>query len=220
MLYTTLFTYLRPQKTDRKTLKCEKDYYEDDMKVSIYSLTILLFSIFSLSSCGLPAYAPPSMSFMSQNATGSINKNYDKVWISLMDYSATTFFVITNFEKDSGLLSLQFSSESPGEFVDCGYIKTLTYSGPIVNMWPLGVGGFTQLNGSMNVFVKPVSRDVTQIRVNARYILQANYMHPQTWIFDTGGSDTKKMSSLLVTCQPTYKAERTILDGVTEILQE
>ena len=72
----------------------------------------------------------------------------------------------------------------------------------------------------MNIFVKPISTNVTQIKINARYVLLIrDGPNQQTFAFDTGGYDKKQISALLVTCQPTHKAEQTILEGIQKIAQ-
>ena len=79
--------------------------------------------------------------------------------------------------------------------------------------------GFAKLDGSMNIFVKPVSADVTQVTVNSRYVLTGNggeELGEQVWTFDTGGSDTKPFGVISITCQPTHKAENTILQEIQQ----
>jgi len=76
--------------------------------------------------------------------------------------------------------------------------------------------------GAMNIFVKPISSNVTQIRVNARYVFRASDgYYKQVWSFDSGGSDTQRIGFIpQMTCVPTIYAEQTILDGIDRIAKK
>ncbi len=73
----------------------------------------------------------------------------------------------------------------------------------------------------MNIFVKPISSNVTQIRVNARYVFRASDgYNKQVWSFDSGGSDMKRIGGVpQMTCIPTNYAEQIILDGIDRGIQ-
>jgi hypothetical protein len=198
----------------------------DQAKESILKLlSILTLSVTVLTFYSCPRYPtytpPPQSSFDSQDRVRTINKGFDEVWTALIEYVSSTFFAIKSFEKASGLLTLQFGSGNPAEFVDCGYIKSVArrYEGPVIG--GLEQFGSVSLDGAMNIFVKRISDNVTQVRISARYILQAKSgPGSQTWAFDTGGSDTKQLEAVVATCQPTHKAERTILDGIDQIAHQ
>lgn len=109
---------------------------------------------------------------------------------------SSEFFVINNVEKASGLITLDFSTDSAEQFVDCG-TTTRTYGDSTVTYAVAGDSDFlvdrqvgvnvatqtiqrkTSLSGKINVHVsgKP---DGTQVTVNVRYI----------WTNVVGGSYT------------------------------
>ncbi len=193
--------------------------------------SILLLLIIATSSCQQyvpaghvpkrnPEYTPPNQAdYINISFERTINKGFDDVWSALIEYSSSTFFAINTFEKESGLLTLKFGTANPDKFIDCGEIQsvTTTYSGS-------AVGGFqswdyADLDGAMNIFVKPISSNVTQVRVNARYIFRASDGYgKQIWAFDSGGSDTKRIGGVSqMTCIPTHEAEEAIIDGIDKI---
>ncbi len=138
----------------------------------------------------------------------------------MVDYASSSFFAIDNFEKDSGLMTLDFGSNNPAEFVDCGYLHAVAvrYDGPFIE----GIQSFGSvvLDGRMNLFVKPISPNITEVKVKARYVLTAQEVGAkQIWAFDTGGSDAKKFSGIPnnVVCRPTNVAEETILKAIDKI---
>lgn len=57
--------------------------------------------------------------------------------------------------------------------------------------------------------------------MRARYIFNVidTPNRRQTWSFDTGGSDSKKIGAIRenVVCQPTHKAESEIIKGIEKI---
>jgi len=106
--------------------------------------------------------------------------------------------------------------------IDCGWVKTtsVNYEGPLV----VATEQYSQestLNGRMNLFIKEIGPNLTQVKVRARYIFNVvdTPTSRQTWVFDTGGSDSKRIGSIKgnVTCQPTHKAESEIIKGIEKI---
>ena len=51
------------------------------------------------------------------------NYSYDRVWDAVVKAVGSSYFVLENIEKDSGILSLSFSSQQPKNYIDCGHIK-------------------------------------------------------------------------------------------------
>jgi len=146
----------------------------------------------------------------------------------LIQHAASTFFAIDNFEKESGLLTLSFGVGDPSAFIDCGQwtaswtdvsYQRHNFSGTYVDFLIQHQAG--SFGGKMNLLVAELGTTRSQVTVNARYILQAP---PNSWSFDSGGSVTvyvanpaKSAGSPTRKCQPTYKAERTILDAVKNL---
>ena len=65
-------------------------------------------------------YVPPNIDDTNFKNFVITNKNFDETWISVIDFVSDSFFKIENFEKDSGLLTLSFSSKDAEKFIDCG----------------------------------------------------------------------------------------------------
>jgi len=150
-----------------------------------------------------------------------VNLPFEQVWTSLIEYSASTFFAIKNFEKDSGLITLQFGSDNPSTYIDCGYLEQqgTQNNGPTIEV--LQKWGTSVLDGSMNIFVKEISPNRTQITINSRYIF--THVDPTVrwvWSFDSGGYDSVRHGTIVLTCMPTHVAEQKILDGVMKLLND
>ena len=157
-----------------------------------------------------------------------IEQDYDTVWRALIDHVSQSSFAISNFEKDSGLITLTFSA-SPDTYVDCGDWNVQRSA-----LIPAFQGSYVQwlekhtsvsLSGKMNVSVYRMTETVTRIRVNARYILTSTYMGGDkpiinTWTFDSGSSASIPANNPTPgitptrTCRPTYQAESDILEAV------
>jgi len=181
-----------------------------------------------VSGCATGRYTPPTKNSDSMKYTMTVHQGFDETWSAMIDYSASTFFSIENFEKDSGLLTLSFGASNLQEYIDCGeYEATLGrahYNGSYVGF--LEKYYDAKLNGKMNILVKEVDPNNTMVRVNARYIFSYSSLPnmtmvfepgPSTWSFDSGSSTTVSVrkpvggTSPDRTCAPTYKAEKAIL---------
>ena len=199
-------------------------------------LAIFIFS-FVLASCAtIPqqTYSPPTIVDYSNSIT--FNNSKDEVWAALVNSASSSFFAIKNFEKDSGLMTLDFGSSRPEDFVDCG-----TWSGGgfenidyIQRNKAVGIG--MSLSGIMNLLVLAEDENKTTLRVNARYILtmsgsiyQFGSAYPipysETFTFDSKGSDSIIIrnaapgTSPTRTCAPTGLAESQIAESVSNLLQ-
>lgn len=173
-------------------------------------------------------YQPPSPIQVDPDSySTAIHKPFDDVWNSLISYSAKTFFSIDNFERDSGLLTLSFGSSEPSSFIDCGQID-ITYfdqqkgqqkfTGSYVDFLVIYYRG--QLTGRMNIRVRSLGTESTEVTVHARYVLSAP---PNTWAFNTGGSATQRVQNPIQgtgtdrTCRPTHRAEKEIISGISSM---
>ena len=180
---------------------------------------VLAASLFLAACFANPTYIrPPKHSEVVQNEL-VIQKGFDDVWTALIEYSSKSFFAIKNFEKASGLLTLSFGAGDPMKFVDCGELNSpsMNYSGSLINA--VKRTGYAELDGVMNIFVKPLDSKRTLVSVNARYILNVKdgTLPKETWSFDTGSEQTRTIGILLVTCKPTLEAEKDILNGIKNI---
>lgn len=188
---------------------------------------VMLASLFAAGCVSTASYTPPApQTDRDKSYSATIDRPYDETWSALVRYAAGTFFAIDNFEKDSGLLTLSFGSDNASAFIDCGRMAATwtnqqyqkqEYSGTYVDYMVMYYSG--SFTGRMNLLVSEVQPGTSEITVNARYVFHAP---PNTWSFDSGGRATvyvanaaQSVSSPARTCQPTYKAEKAILDAVT-----
>lgn len=168
-----------------------------------------------------PEYQPPApLTYNRDDNVRTINKSFEQTWVALVDYASSSFFAIDNFEKESGLMTLDFGLSDPAKFIDCGTIQAaaVKYNGPFVE--GIQAYGSAELVGRMNLFIKSISPNVTEIKIKARYVYTAlDAGNKQTWAFDTGGSDAKKFAAIQtnVVCRPTNAAEGEILKGIEKI---
>jgi len=204
------------------------------MKKQIYYYLSFLFLSVLLSSCisSKSIYKPPSQEILQNKYIKEFNKPYNEVWDALINYSASTFFGIDNFEKESGLLTLSFGASNPQDYITGGYWKTdivygvneLHFEGDYVEYLSLYQNG--SLVGKMNIVVKKIDDSNTRVVVNARYVFSTNATdangrsYNNTWSFNTGGcseimvSNASKGTQPTRTLCPTYKAENAILSAL------
>ena len=82
-----------------------------------------------------------------------------------------------------------------------------------------------KLTGRMNLFVRALGGQRTEVKVRARYVVNTttaigSRVVSDTWSFDTGGSDTisvrnpSKGTGETRTMRPTHEAEKSILDAI------
>jgi hypothetical protein len=204
------------------------------MKKQIYYYLSFLFLSVLLSSCisSKSIYKPPSQEILQNKYIKEFNKPYNEVWDALINYSASTFFGIDNFEKEAGLLTLSFGASNPQDYITGGYWKTdivygvneLHFEGDYVEYLSLYQNG--SLVGKMNIVVKKIDDSNTRVVVNARYVFSTNATdangrsYNNTWSFNTGGcseimvSNASKGTQPTRTLCPTYKAENAILSAL------
>lgn len=155
-----------------------------------------------------------------------IERDYDTVWSALVDHLSQSSFGIDSFEKSSGLIVVSFSG-SPDTFVDCGNWSREGSPAPYIQRLLLQRGPVS-LQGKMNISVYKMKEAITRVRVNARYILTADWtideelFSSNTWTFDTGSSDSALVQEEMFrkyprTCRPSYELESSILKAVQEI---
>ena len=206
--------------------------------ISVFSL-FLVFSCATVGPTG--TYVEPFGKY-SESYSYDVNAGFDEAWSALIDYSSTAFFGIDNFEKDSVLLTLSFGVEDPNQYIDCGTILVMnggnvTFDGSYVNYARTynsaeRIHNSAEFSGLMNISVREIDENTSNIRVNTRYIFTttAEYYDPTLNIFrptpsvifsfDSGSSDTEGASTYiegtgsLRTCMPTYKAEKAIIDFI------
>tara|TARA_Y100000992_G_scaffold271445_1_gene212372 strand:- start:265 stop:885 length:621 start_codon:yes stop_codon:yes gene_type:complete len=203
-------------------------------------LTSISFIIF-LTSCATPVvddivYEEPIQSDYTKSVT--FNESFDDVWDGVIDYATESFFAISSYEKDSGLMTLSFTS-TPENYVDCGKWIVNGTVNDYVQFMRLRPGTSVTLNGIMNLRVVERSEGKTTLTSNARYILNITnsgfsydlnynrvpYSYSDTWTFDSRSIERLAISNPAAgtipfrTCGPTGVAEQAILNGVSDLLE-
>lgn len=186
----------------------------------------LLVLVVLITGCSTARYTAPSAP-QKPSFTTVINEGYDQTWEAVIDHVSSTFFAIENFEKESGLITVTFGSDDPDEFINCGnhFVKitrnyrTQTFDGPY-ETFVVGMNG--SFSGRMNISAREISKEKTEVRVNAKYILQDAYGH--TWNFNSGSFGEAIMQNTYADshvrkCYPTYKAENSILNTIKKIAE-
>lgn len=123
------------------------------------------------------------------------NYPYEKVWKAVVQSIGSSYFVLENIEKDSGILSLSFAAQNPGDFVDCGVVKEHgtvvmraydnTFAGTASNIQrkfvtDQGVPGemirSCSLSGKANVLVQSLGPKQTRVTIRTRYVFTLTNM--------------------------------------------
>jgi hypothetical protein len=153
----------------------------------------------------------------------TLDKSFDQVWDDLIQHCARTFFAIDNYEKDSGLITLTFGSDTPGDYVTGGHLECRWFEGDYVDY--LTEYYQADLDGRMNIVVIRKGPNRTLVKIHARYILKVpptvDYKYV-IWSFDTGGCEKQELPRGLQmagtdesrTVCPTYWAETTIIEAL------
>ena len=169
--------------------------------------------------------------------TVEFNNSKDEVWNALIDYASESFFSINTYEKDSGLMTLSFTS-NPERFVNWGNWIVNGIDNKYVEFMRLRQGTNVDLNGVLNLRVAERDEGVTSLTANARYIMTVNqsgyrynlnyqqvpYNYSDRYTFDSNSTESVLITNPAVgtspyrTCGPTGIAESTILDGVKDLL--
>jgi len=190
-------------------------------------ILVFVLSIILIIGCASANYVAPTHVNNLNNYSRIIEKSFDETWQRLIEYSASTFFSIDNFEKESGLITLSFGSSNPSRFVTGGQWEanwgTNHFSGDYVDFLNQHYNG--TLNGKMNIVVSKINENKTKVTVNARYIFNVpatNNSNALTWSFDSGNCGTIRVNAISGTSPerticPTYKAENDILKSLETI---
>jgi len=190
-------------------------------------MTVLVVSAFLMGCATTSAtYDRPTHKDDSSNYVLTLNKDFETVWKELVSYSASNFFKIDNYEKDSGLITLSFGASNPSEFVTGGkwhYNQNVplnpgnnySFDGEYVDFLMENGGTFT---GRMNLVVQGNSGNNTTIKINARYVVMSDSR--DTWVFNTGNcsvinvqNPSRGTGRTREIC-PTYKAEKAIINAM------
>jgi len=183
--------------------------------------TLLLFLLFGGCTSTSFTYEEPDDGQQEEPTTRLVvDKSFDDTWDALIAFTSQHFFGIQNYEKASGLLTLEFSARAD-EWVDCGSVNIIEDRGG----WPdrSNVVSFLeyadgQLRGRVNLTAVPLNEEETEVRVNAVYTVNAQN---RTWSFATRDEDSKRLSNQrqeeVVKCVPTHRVENFIIEGISAL---
>jgi len=193
-----------------------------------------LASVSLLTGC-LPAgvYQPPQ-SPQTLDYSREVNANFDSTWSTITNVAGATFFNIKNFDKGSGLMTLEYDNMrgNVGAYISCGEFVSnqaaLKNPHPdpksVVNYMTIGEVQM-HLSGRANVMARPVSDAKTLVQINSQYTLimtkkVGDKIEPiGEWNFTSREPDTKTVDVAYkptnVTCQSSNKLENDFLTEVT-----
>jgi len=127
-----------------------------------------------------------------------VYESFDVIWDRIVAKLSSSYFVINNIDKESRLINLSFSSDSPENYINCGknfrtfsfrdnketykyqvagnsFYKIAGKWGPYKNLpfvWE--VTRETSLEGRINVYLAPLEKNTTRFVTNVRYIISSN----------------------------------------------
>lgn len=122
------------------------------------------------------------------------NKKFDKFWDEYVEKLAESFFVINNISKESRIINVSFSTNTPSDYIDCGKDhrtsfhpttgeEVFDYNVTDDSIYNMGVDGtnflssvtrITALEGRANLYIAPYHATKTQIKANAKYVFKTN----------------------------------------------
>lgn len=193
-----------------------------------------MIAMVALASCGAPVQyhsptAAPTASFARE-----MNGSFDQVWSMVTNVAGATFFSIKNFDRGSGLMTLDYSNlRNVAPYVNCGTatggVRLIDIPGAPAN----AVLNYTSANrialtGTGNITIRSIGPKRTMVQVNSLYTLSllrntdAGPVRTAQWRFTTQEADTEVVEvdfrPTPVTCQPSYKLEQEFLDTVASQL--
>lgn len=145
---------------------------------------------------------------------------FDHVWSELIDSVGKAFFAIDNFEKDSGLLTLSFTTSPFSTAVTGGNVKvhfddssaaageafwtgvsrpatTIRFDGDYADWVQQYLRG--TFTGRMNIVVRQDSATSTRVTLNTRFIvtattIQGAIVSTTSWAWNTGEAATQTVT--------------------------
>lgn len=175
-----------------------------------------------------PPQAPQTLDYSRE-----VNANFDTAWTTITNVAGATFFNIKNFDKGSGLMTLEYDNirGNVGSYVNCGEFASSQAPSKTSHPNPKSVINYMSINdiemhlsGRANVMARPVSDSKTMVQVNSEYFLTVTKrIGDKThklgeWHFSSREPDTQtadvSYKPTQVTCQSSNKLEN---DFLTEV---
>ena len=184
------------------------------------SMVLLITGCAAKSASEFPAftYSPPAK-VMDINQTRNVNGVYDKIRAALLESVSSNGFTVISSEKASGRITASFGGPDISRYINCGTWKEdrkeVRYTDRKL--------GFS-LQGKMNVRLKPMDKDNTQVTISTCYSLWEEVGNE--YLFQTNDSATILVEHPAPgtiptrTCQPTHAAEQTILNAIDALASD
>ena len=187
--------------------------------MNIKTLSFLAISIILLNGCATQATSTFQYNEKQSNRINNeevVNKSFESAWSDLVRHLAKSFYDVNNIEKESILINVSFSTDSPEKYIDCGNtIRTFKQGSEKLNYdydvaentnYKYGAGKSndgvfafvghvkrsTNLEGRINIYVAPKGEN-TEISVNTRYIFTISI---------SGSVNTENMHGQVVRAEP------------------
>lgn len=160
-------------------------------------LNIALITVFVIS-CSAPVHKTPVVHFVEKERT--ISKSFDTVWQSAVEWFATHNTPIKNIDKNSGLLSTEYSLslKEAAKFMDCGMGES-NFKGKVELVKP---------TGNFNLLVKKADESLTKVTVNVFFSCVVNKYRYESLL----STEYVLESSERTDCTSTGNLEKEILD--------
>lgn len=154
-------------------------------------ITTRIVAVLALAACASSThlYTPPGKQSVSTEKL--IGKPFSEAWDSYVSKLSEDFFVINNISKESRIINVSISANTPSDYVDCGQTartlehprgnKSFNYVVADSSTFEHAVEGTnlvdqvvrdTDIQGRVNVFMAPQGKQ-TLLRVNVKYVWTA-----------------------------------------------
>ena len=176
--------------------RCGLAHKGGNMNYRIGAILITAIFITGCATQGISSFKYTENASMQINNEIVVSKPQSQVWDILVKELSKSFYVINNIDKESRIINVSFSSNSPSEYIDCGKShrtytqgdKTETYDYDVAGPATFKVATARQehpafanyviirreplLDGRSNIYVAPDEKDnsKTIVTVNTRYI--------------------------------------------------
>lgn len=189
--------------------------------ISIASIVTLA----GLAACETYVPPPPEPPPAPIRNSAVIEQPFDTVWARAVPALGTSFYVINNIDKSSGLINLSYNGD-PSDMINCR---------PAVFAQQCRPGGFLEpdiienctvgpmtMDGRTNIIFERIADDATRVTINVRHQISQPYRDQQgTPISAQSQFNTNQEGRFLhpalqhVSCRSTGTLERTLLQLVT-----
>jgi hypothetical protein len=167
-------------------------------RTGIFFYPMIAMSIFFIMSCSAPEYIRPTTYVVEKDRI--IKRSFDTVWQSTVEWFATHNTPIKNIDKNSGLISTEYSL-SIGEafqYMDCGAGES-NFNGKVE---------LVNHTGNFNVLIKKIDDHSTKVSINVFFGCTVNKYRYESLL----STDYVLESSTRTNCTSTGRLEKEVLD--------